>query len=781
MSENRYRKGRKGGGVTLYINESIPYKNRNELEHFDSELESLFIEISKEVFQTSCDIIIGVLYRMPNSSIEVFNDRITDILNVANRENKLIYLLGDINIDFLKTDEHSPTSSFVDTLYSYNVFPLITKPTRVTKTSATLIDHILTNNLDSESRHKQGILCTDISDHYAVFHISKNNKNLNDNTVVPILKRDMRLQNVQTFVNEINAVNWEQVTESNDPQMAYSEFHKIISLNYNKSFPYRKLTKKYHNNKPWLTASLKESIRVKNKLYKNRNKGSNHEERLAHYKMYRNKLNHILRAAERKHFKDQILEHKANLKKSWQIIKMVINKRKYKRPCAEFKYNGKTIKDGVEISNKFNNFFVNVGSTLASAIPASTRSPIDYIRANTMSQLHLSTATENEVLNIIGNFKNSSAEWDELKPNIMKNIRFCVKMPLTHICNLSFQKGVFPTELKIANVVPIYKSGDEMIFTNYRPVSVLPVFSKLLERLMYNPLIEFINANNLLYEYQFGFQKGKSTHMALIVLIDKITEALDQGNCVIGIFIDFSKAFDTVNHKLLLQKMKLYGIQGTANQWFHDYLSNRYQYVTYNGVKSKQEIITCGVPQGSILGPLLFLLYVNDLYLVTKASLPVLFADDTNIFITGKNSKEMCDKINEDLENIREWLCCNKLSLNILKTHYMVFTPRNKVVNDIDICINDVPIERVYVTKFLGIQIDSQLNWKKHIDYICKKLSKCVGIIAKARKKLYKSSLITLYYSFAYPCFIYCNHVWGNTFKTSLEKWYWSRRNWSGL
>ena len=271
-------------------------------------------------------------------------------------KNKLIYLLGDINIDFLKTDEHSPTSSFVDTLYSYNVFPLITKPTRVTKTSATLIDHILTNNLDSESRHKQGILCTDISDHYAVFHISKNNKNLNDNTVVPKLSRDMRLQNVQKYVNEINAVNREQVTESNDPQMAYSEFHKIISLNYNKSFPYRKFTKKYHNNKPWLTASLKESIRVKNKLYKNRNKGSNHEERLARYKRYRNKLNHILRAAERKHFKDQILEHKANLKKSWQIIKMVINKRKYKRPCAEFKYNGKTIKDGVEISNRFNDF-----------------------------------------------------------------------------------------------------------------------------------------------------------------------------------------------------------------------------------------------------------------------------------------------------------------------------------------------------------------------------------------------------------------------------------------
>ena len=209
----------------------------------------------------------------------------------------------------------------------------------------------------------------------------------------------------------------------------------------------------------------------------------------------------------------------------------------------------------------------------------------------------------------------------------------------------------------------------------------------------------------------------------MIFLIDEITEALDQGNCVIGVFIDFSKAFDTVDHKVLLQKLKLYDIQGTANQWFHDYLCNRYQYVTYNDMKSKQEIIIGWVPQGSILGPLLFLSYVNDLYLVKKnASLSVLFADGLNIFINGKDRKEMCDKINEGIENIREWLCCNKLSLNVLKTHYMVFSPRNKIVNDIDIGINGVRIERVYVAKFHGIQIDSQLNWKKHIDYICKKL-----------------------------------------------------------
>ena len=202
--------------------------------------------------------------------------------------------------------------------------------------------------------------------------------------------------------------------------------------------------------------------------------------------------------------------------------------------------------------------------------------------------------------------------------------------------------------------------------------------SKLLERLMCDRLKAFIIADNLSYEYQFGFQEG--------------------------------------------------------NHWFHNYLSYRYQYDTYNGVKSKQEIITSGVPKGSILGPLLLLLYLNYVALVTKASLPVLFADDTNILTTGKDSKEMCDKAIEDLENIQEKFCCNKLPMNFLKTHYMIFAPINKIVNDVDICIDGVRIKRVYITQFLGIQIDSQLNRKTHIYHIYKKSSKCVGIIAKARK-----------------------------------------------
>ena len=439
-------------------------------------------------------------------------------------------------------------------------------------------------------------------------------------------------------------------------------------------------------------------------------------------------------------------------------------------PCTKFKSNGTIIDDGIDIANKFNNFFVNVGNTLAKSIPTSHKQPNDYISFNANNTFSLEPVTENEICKIIGAFKDSAAGWDGIKSSIVKHIKEIICIPLKHICNMSFASGIFPFELKIANVVPIFKSSDEMVFSNYRPVSVLPVFSKLLERLVYNRLIVFITNNKLLYEYQFGFQKGKSTHLALILLVDKITEALDRGECVIGIFLDFSKAFDTVDHDILLTKLNKYGINGMALQWFRDYLSDRTQYVTYNDYKSTKEKITCGVPQGSILGPMLFLLYINDLANVSHHCFSILFADDTNMFTTGKDFEILCNQINEDLQAIQEWLNYNKLSLNVLKTHYMIFTPRNKRVNDIDIKIYGTKIQRVYFTKFLGVQIDAHLTWKYHIDYTCSKLSKCVGILAKARKELCKSSLINLYYSFAYPYLIYCNHVWGNNYTTSLEK-----------
>ena len=253
--------------------------------------------------------------------------------------------------------------------------------------------------------------------------------------------------------------------------------------------------------------------------------------------------------------------------------------------------------------------------------------------------------------------------------------------PLTYITNLSLIEGIFPSELKIAQVLPLFKNNDPMLFNNYRPISLLPFFSKLFERLMYNRLIVFIEKHHLLYQFQFGFRKNHSTFMALVILLEKITEALDNSEFAICILIDFRKAFDTVEHNILLQKLYHYGIGGNALQWFNSYLSNRYQYVNYNNTSSDMKLITCGVPQGSILGPLMFLLYINDISSVSSILFSILFADDTTLFYSSKNLQELSDVINNELSKMMEWLNANRLSLNIDKTNFMIFRPKGKKRN----------------------------------------------------------------------------------------------------
>ena len=274
----------------------------------------------------------------------------------------------------------------------------------------------------------------------------------------------------------------------------------------------------------------------------------------------------------------------------------------------------------------------------------------------------------------------------------------------------------------------------------------------------------FITKYNILYEYQFGFRRKHSTNHAIITLVDRLTKALDSGKMVIGVFLDLKKAFDTVNHSILLKKLYQYGIRGSCLNWIKSYLQNRSQYVYYNKTKSNIEPISCGVPQGSILGPLLFVLYINDIKSISKKLFTLLFADDTSAFIEGDNLHELLNILNEELNSLYDWLCMNRLTINVNKTHYMVFhRARIKDNPTCNVLIHNEPIDHVKHTKFLGVMIDSKLNWSEHIKHISTKVSKGIGIINKAKKYMNRKGLLNLYNSLVYPYLLYCIEVWGKT------------------
>ena len=376
---------------------------------------------------------------------------------------------------------------------------------------------------------------------------------------------------------------------------------------------------------------------------------------------------------------------------------------------------------------------------------------------------------EPEMKKLIMQLNDGAPGRDGVTAKSLKCITDHIAMPLSGLANLSFTQGIFPKDLKIAMVSPLYKAKDPMIFSNYRPISLLSSFSKILEKLMSNRLLNFLNNCDILNKYQFGFRNNHSTYMALVILLENLHNALDKGECAIGIFLDFQKAFDTVNHGILLDKLSHYGIRGPAYDWFSSYLNERYQFVVYNGCESEHKFIQCGVPQGSILGPWLFLIYINDLPSVSNLFMPILFADDTNLFCTGRNIDSLVNEINDEMSKVYSWVKANKLSLNIDKTNFMLFTPKCFPRTMGNFLIDGHPITEVKETKFLGVIIDNNLKWSAHIQYTSRKISKGIGVMVKARKVFEQNTLLSLYNSLILPYLNYCIHVWGKAYDTHLN------------
>ena len=381
----------------------------------------------------------------------------------------------------------------------------------------------------------------------------------------------------------------------------------------------------------------------------------------------------------------------------------------------------------------------------------------------------MKSTTLEEILKLIDSLDSKKAPGSDGVPCcLIKLTRDIIAPILCDLFNTCMRLSVFPDIFKIAEVKSLFKGGDRRVKGNYRPISLLPLFSKLFEKVIAKRLRSYFEANDILTYHQFGFRKSHSTELAVTNLYDSLLKKLDEKDITCAIFLDLAKAFDSVNHTILLQKLEKYGVRGLPLKLIESYLSNRWQYVKINGKSSELNCLNVGIPQGSILGPLLFLIYINDLPNASNFFVK-LFADDTFLSLSCQNFKELEKKTNYEIKKIYNWLKANKLTLNITKSKFMIISKRKGVNTNFKLKINGLRLERCSSYKYLGLFIDEGLTWKNHVKHICQKMSKVCGIISKIRHCVNMKTLKIVYYALGYSYLRYCNIVWGSASKNILK------------
>ena len=560
------------------------YRLRNDLKigNDSDSINSVFVEIDKSTADTKHNIIVGCVYRPPWVDLSYFNELINNVLDLLH-SNHYVFLLGDFNVDLSHdVGTNLPIEEFKNIFLTHHLYPLINKPTREIKSSNTIIDNIFCNVPHALETCSVGIIRTYISDHHAVFCILDNAvpQNNKENTII---KRNFCDKNITKFSKYLMNETWD-IVYTEGTQKAFTWFQGVMDLFFDNCFQKRILTMTYRNRYNWMTKKMRTQITEKNLLGHKTFRNPENLEMKNEYKAKRNRLISDLRNAEITYYNNELDIHKNDIKRKWKLLKTIIGKNTTNtKNKINFSINNTVITDSQLIADEFNNFFVSIGPQLANKI-SNTVSPLSYVHS-VVNSIVISIITALEVRNIILSTKNSSPGWDDIPACVAKKCIDHYIDPLTHIINNSIQEGVFPSELKLARVVPLFKSGDSNQITKFRPISVLTFFSKIFERVMYNHLVHFLDSNGRLYQYQFGFRHGHSTQQAIITVVEKITSSLDNGDLVIGVFLDLKKAFNTVDHQILLRKLYLYGIRGNILKWFESYLSDRSQYVTYDGMQ----------------------------------------------------------------------------------------------------------------------------------------------------------------------------------------------------
>ena len=721
--------------------------------------------------------VIGNVYRLPSYNAEdlsAFTNEYSDLLNRLRTRSKFVYICGDYNIDILKMCSNNNYNTFYENVISSSFAPKITLPTRICDTTSTLIDNIYTNVLDKS--HTSGILIRPISDHQMYFCI------MNENYMKPAIAQkyvEVEVFNVEAIENfKTEIANLEihdklDKTLNRDPNHNYEIFSTLLQNAKSKHIPKRikKFNKRRHKKERWMTDELLAKVIKKNEMYVDWKTTPiahpDYEKVKFNFKGYEKIVLKGIERAKRDYFDRVFLAYKCDMKRTWQVISETLNrnKRKHDMPSL-FTHEGRDLVDSTEIANAFNTYFTNIGKNLSSQIDQNNviADYKQYLTSPTRETLKFECITKDYTIKAIDNLeKKNSSGHDGISNTLLKTIKNDISQSLTIIINQMLTTGIFPDAFKLSKVIPLFKKGDSSLLVNYRPISLLPTISKVFERVIHDQIYEYFNQFNLLAEQQYGFRKQHSTEYAAIKLIDHVSKEMEAGKTPTSVYIDLSKAFDTLTFEVLLYKLKYYGVTDTAFDLLKSYLTNRKQYVVFDGCQSEHVEIYTGVPQGSILGPLFFSIYINDLITVSDRLNFLMYADDTTIYFNLEDFDNLTKEtdINRELEKVNIWLKLNKLSLNTQKTKLMLFHRKQKHLDEINVVINGIEIEHVPSFNFLGIMLDENLSWKSHIEMVGNKISKVTGILYRLKNVFPENVLFVLYNSLIVSYMNYGLLLWG--------------------
>lgn len=734
----------KRGGVAIYI--------RNDLSYKPIDLKKYCFELDIEVCAISCNLsnaktILLNCYRSPDGNIKLFLEKIDEVLNSIFDPNCNFIVCGDFNFNCLAT-KCSHFLKLSNIFSSYGLFHRGGWPTRVTDTSTTSIDHIFTNVIEFVSC----VYDNTLSDHRTTlgdFNISSKKSNR-----FHVWRRSYNEDALLNFKRSIQNEAWLSVYNCSLFSESFDSFFNIIQYYFNKHFPLHKSCREI-SSKSWVSNTVKISSNNLKDLYyfSQRN-----PELRPFYKDAKKQHTKLVRETKKSFYQNKIFSSDSTTKACWQVVNQVTNKKPMQKNNITLRnHKNERVNEPASLSNIFNDFFNNAPNEILQKINISSNIP-DF-SFNIKNNFKLCPYTEIELGELLlAKLKNSkSYGFDELPNFLIKQILLFIIKPLTHLVNLSFCCGEFPSRLKLGKVIPIFKKGDEYNVENYRPITVPSVFSKIFEYAFLNRLLLHLQNNKILSENQHGFRNGKSTISAVHSFYEELIKLIDAGECPVGIFCDLSRAFDCVDYNKFLVIIKKYGIVGKSLDWSRSFLVGRKQYVSIQHTDSKNNVrnfssqsldISMGVPQGSVLGPIFFILFINQFDNIDSNTFFTAYADDISALISDKLDNVLTNSCNDLVKYINFWFSNHSLYLNPSKTKLMRFHhAQNKTVKELDIVLGEDRLSFNASAKFLGLYIDSNISWKAHCEYLIPKITSQSYVLRQLKTILTTEQLIQIYFA----------------------------------